>query len=202
VVQAAGFDPDGLPAVELEAPAEAVVGEEVEIATPTAGLYAPTIDFGDGKSAAGTAAMHVYDAPGEYELTAAGAEELGYRTSARKTIKVVAGGGEEEPPLEEEKGDEGTSGGGGGPSSGGSSAAGGASSSGSPPLPVQGSGSPAEAGCSAAQAARAKAAKALRRVRLKLAKASGPRAHSRLNAVKRQRLAVLQRAEARLAAAC
>jgi hypothetical protein len=203
LVQAAGYDPDGLPAVELEAPAEAVVGEEVEIATPTEGLYSPTIDFGDGESAAGTAAMHVYDAPGEYELTAAGAEELGYRASAQRTIKVVVpAGGEEEPPLGEEKGDEGTPGGGGGPSSGGSSAVGGASSSGTPPPPAQGSGSPAEAGCTAAQAGRAKAAKALRRVRLKLAKASGPKAHSRLTAVKRQRLAALQRAQARLAAAC
>jgi hypothetical protein len=202
VVQAAGYDPDGLPAVELEAPAEAVVGEEVEVSTLTAGLYSPMIDFGDGEEVAGTTAMHVYDAPGEYELTAGGAEELGYRASVQRTIKVVPAGGEEEPPLEEEKGDEGTSGGGGGPGSGGSSAAGGASSSGTPPSPAQGSGSPAEAGCAAAQAGRAKAAKALQRIRLKLAKASGPRAHSRLSAVKRQRLAALQRAQSRLEAAC
>jgi hypothetical protein len=202
VVQAAGYDPDGLPAVELEAPLEAVVGEEVEVATPTEGLYSPTIDFGDGESAAGTAAMHVYDAPGEYELAAAGAEELGYRVSAQSMIKVVASGGEKEPPAEEEeKGDEGTSGAGGGPGSGGSSG-GGASSSGTSPPPAQGSDSPAEAGCSAAQAARATAAKALRRVRLKLAKAAGPKAHGRLAAAKRRRLAVLLRAEARLAAAC
>jgi hypothetical protein len=198
VVQAAGYDPDGLPAVEVEAPAEAVVGEEVEVATPTEGLYAPTIDFGDGESMAGTAAMHVYDAPGEYELSAAGAEELGYRVSARKTIKVVASEGEKEPPAEEEEKDGGTPGSG----SGGSPAAGGAGSSGAPPAPAQGSASPAEAGCSAAQAARAKAVAALRQVRLRLAKAVGPKAHRRLAAAKHRRAAALKRAEARLAAAC
>jgi hypothetical protein len=201
VVQAAGYDPDGLPTVELEAPAEAVVGEEVEVATPTEDLYAPTIDFGDGESMAGTAAVHVYDAPGEYELEAAGAEELGYRASTQKTIKVVAGGDEKEPPLEEKEEGGGTPGAEGAPGSGGAST-GGASSSGTSPPPAQGSGPPAKDGCSAARAARAKAAAALRRVRLKLANAAGPKAHRRLAASKRHRLAALQRVEARLAAAC
>jgi hypothetical protein len=203
VVQAAGYDPDGLPAVELEAPLEAVVGEEVEVATPTEGLYSPTIDFGDGEEVAGAAAVHVYDAPGEYQLTAAGAEELGYRVSAQSTIKVLpggpGGGPDPEEGVEEEK--EGAPGEKGSPGPGGSSAVGGeAVPSALPttqaPLP------PVEDACAAAQAGRAKAASALRKARLKLARAAGPQAHKRLAAAKRRRAAALQRAEARLDAAC
>lgn len=210
VVQAAGFDPDGLPAVAVEAPVEAAVGEEVEVSTPTEGLYSPTIDFGDGEEVAGATAMHVYDAPGEYELTAAGAEELGYRVSAQRTIKIVPGElGEEEGPTEEEPAGEET-GKGGGPGSGGGQGSGdnpasggsGGSASTTVPPPAQGQPPATGADCTAAQAARAKAAKALKRAKLKLAHAAGPAAHRRLAAAKRHRDAALQRAEARLVAAC
>jgi len=194
VVQAAGYDADGLPAVELEAPLEATVGEEVEVSTPTAGLYSPTIDFGDGEEVAGTTAAHVYDAPGEYQLTAAGAEELGYRVSAQRTIKVLPGGpgegpGSEEKEKEDSPGDKGGTGSGGGGSSGNAPPA-------QAPLP------PAADACAAAQAGRAKAVAALKRARLKLARATGPKAHRRLAAAKRHRVAALRRAETRLTAAC
>lgn len=189
VVQAAGYDPDGLPAVELEAPLEAEVGEEVEVSTLTAGLYSPTIDFGDGEEVAGLTAMHVYDAPGEYELTAAGAEELGYRASAQRTIKIVGEMGAPDPPPP--------------PGSGGTGTGGGEASSGtSSPPSAQSPPPPAEDACAAAQAGRAKAAAALKRARLKLARAAGPKAHRRLAAAKHHRATALQRAEARLAAAC
>lgn len=49
VVQAAGYDPEGLPEVELEIPAEGTAGEPVEISTPTEGLFAPLLEFGDGE---------------------------------------------------------------------------------------------------------------------------------------------------------
>lgn len=192
VVQAAGYDPDGLPAVELEAPLEATVGEEVEVSTPTAGLYSPTIDFGDGEEVAGTTAAHVYDAPGEYQLTAAGAEELGYRVSAQRTIKVLPGGPGEGPGSEEEEGSPGDKGG---------TESGGGGSSGIGP-PAQAPLPPSEDACAAAQAGRAKAVAALKRARLKLAHAPGSKAHRRLAAAKRHRVAALQRAETRLAAAC
>ncbi|HWC48186.1 MAG TPA: hypothetical protein VG448_04840 [Solirubrobacterales bacterium] len=185
VVQAAGYDPDGLPAVELQAPLEAAVGEDVEVSLPTAGLYSPTIDFGDGEEVATATAAHVYDAPGEYQLTAAGAEELGYRASAQRTIKVLPGGPDEGP----------------GPGSGGSSGSGGGGSSATAP-PAQAPLPPSEDACAAAQAGRAKAVAALKRARLKLARAAGLKAHRRLAAIKRHRAAALQRAETRLAAAC
>jgi hypothetical protein len=199
VVQAAGYDPDGLPAVELEAPLEAVVGEEIEVATPTEGLYSPKIGFGDGEEVAGITAAHVYDAPGEYQLTATGAEELGYRVSAQSTIKILPEDSGEGPGPEGKKeggpGDKGSLG------SGGTSGPGSASSPTVPP--AQGAAPPAEDACGPARAARANAAKALRRTKLKLGRvAPGSRAHRRLAAVKQRRAAVLQRAEARLEAAC
>jgi hypothetical protein len=202
VVQAAGYDPDGLPAVELEAPLEAEVGEDVEVSTLTAGLYSPTIDFGDGDEVAALTAVHVYDAPGEYELTAAGAEELGYRASAQRTIKILPGGpgggpGSEEGEEEKERapGEEGS------PGSGGGSAAGGGGTP-SVPATTQAPLAAAEDACGTARAGRTKAVAALRKARLKLAHAAGSKAHRRLAAAKHRRAAALQRAEARLAAAC
>jgi hypothetical protein len=196
VVQAAGYDPDGLPEVELEAPLEGVVGEEVEIATPTAGLYAPTLEFGDGEGVAATAALHVYDAAGEYELTAAGAEELGYRASARRTIKIVAdpselgsgGGPEGEKPTP-------------GPEGGQPGSAPGASSGGSG-APPQAASPAASDSCEAASAARAAAARALKKVTRKLAAATGAKERRRLTAAKRKRRVALRQAEDRLTAAC
>jgi hypothetical protein len=187
VVQASGYDPDGLPTVEVEAPLEAVVGEEVEVATPTEGLYSPTIEFGDGEKVAGTAAVHTYDAPGEYEVTAAGAEELGYRASAQRTIEVLPSGDEEVPA--------GGSGGGSsnvGPPSSGSSAT--PPANGLPPSPID--------RCQPARAARTAAAQKLRSVSRRLASAEQPKAHRRLAAAKRKRSAALHRAEARVDAAC
>lgn len=206
VVQAAGYDPDGLPAVEVEAPLEAEVGEEVEVSTPTEGLYAPTIDFGDGEEVSGVTAMHVYDAPGEYELTAAGAEELGYRVSAQRTIKILPGepgeeeGPGEEPAPEETEKEPGT-GSGGGQGGGDQSPSGGGSASSALP-PSQGSPPAAEGACAAAQVARAQAATALKKAKLKLAAAAGPKARRHLAAAKHRRAVALQRAQARLAAAC
>jgi hypothetical protein len=188
VVQAAGYDPDGL-TVELEAPLEAEVGEEVEVSALTAGLYSPTIDFGDGEEVAGVTAAHVYDAPGEYELTAAGAEELGYRVSGQRTIKVI----EEELGAPDMPG---------GPGSDGIPTAGGGGSSGTPSPPVQGPPASGEDACATAQAAHANAVTALRRAKRKLAHAASPKAHRHLASAKRKRSAALRRAQARLDAAC
>jgi hypothetical protein len=100
VVQAAGYDPEGLPEVELEIPVEGTVGEPVEISTPTEELFAPLLEFGDGESVADTEASHVYEEPGEYEVTLGGAEVLGYRASAQRTITIAATGPEGEPEPE------------------------------------------------------------------------------------------------------
>ncbi len=96
LVRAAGYDPDGLPEVELEVPVEGTVGEPVEISTPTEELFAPLLEFGDGGSVADTEASHAYEEPGEYEVTLGGAEVLGYRASAQRTITIVRAGDEKE----------------------------------------------------------------------------------------------------------
>jgi hypothetical protein len=90
-IQAAGYDPLGAPTVEVEAPETATAGEEIEISTPTEGLWAPRIDFGDGETAPKTAAVHTYEKPGEYEVTFSGSEVLGYRSSVTRTITVEPG---------------------------------------------------------------------------------------------------------------
>lgn len=99
VVQAAGYDPDGPPAVDLEVPETGTAGEPVEISTPTEEVFAPLIEFGDGESVADTEASHVYEEPGEYEIKFGGAEELGYRASTQRTITILPA---EEPPSEPE----------------------------------------------------------------------------------------------------
>jgi hypothetical protein len=102
VVQAAGYDPEGLPEVELEVPVEGTVGKPVEISTPTEELFAPLLEFGDGGSVADTAASHVYEEPGKYDVVLGGAEVLGYRASAQRTITIAPAGDEGEPEPEGE----------------------------------------------------------------------------------------------------
>jgi hypothetical protein len=195
VVQAAGYDPDGLPEVEVEAPAEGEVGEPIEVSTPTEGLYSPQIEFGDGTEVAGTEATHVYDEPGTYLVKAAGAEELGYRAVAQRTITIVGegdGGGGEEENGEPESG-----GGGGGSQEGGTKVA-------DPPAPPVTPGVPPgpTQACLTAAAARDAAAARVHRLRPKLASAVGAKARRRLAAAMRKREAALRRARARVASAC
>jgi hypothetical protein len=95
-VQAAGYDPEGLPEVELELPASAEAGEPVAISVASE-LYSPRIDFGDGESTAGTATSHTYDQPGEYVVSGSGAEVLGYKTSALRTITILPAGAATSP---------------------------------------------------------------------------------------------------------
>jgi hypothetical protein len=191
VVQAAGYDPDGLPEVEVEAPAEGEVGEEIEISTPTEGLYSPEIDFGDGEKAAGTEATHVYDEPGTYLVRAAGAEELGYLGFAEQTLTIV-GDGEAEPDPEPEQQ----------PGPGGGEGSGGGDPQADPPAGT----APPLAGpsplCAGSETALAVAARRLRSVRVKLESAGSPKAQRRLVATMHRRQAALRRARARVAANC
>jgi hypothetical protein len=184
VVQAAGYDPEGLPVVELEAPVEATVGETVEISTPTEGLFAPLLEFGDGNSVADTEAVHVYEDPGEYEVSLAGAELLGYRASTQSPIKIVPSGpGEPEKP---------------GPTQGGTS---GGAAEGS-----TGADSPADGGqaasCLAARATRDAAQRRLAAIAAKLSRVANPAAARRLRAAKRRQAEALRRARNRAAASC
>ncbi len=194
VVQAAGYDPEGLPEVELEVPVEGVVGEPVEISTPTEELFAPLLEFGDGESVTDTEASHVYEEPGEYEVTLGGAEVLGYRASAQRTITIAAAGSEDEPEPEPEAKPELPQPNGGGaqtPPALGSSAGPGPAT---PPVSPQ---------CLAALAARDAARNRL--VSLAAARrhaADGTSRAARLLAAKRAQAAVLRRARRRVAAAC
>jgi hypothetical protein len=187
-VQAAGYDPEGLPEVELEVPVEGTVGEPVEISTPTEGLFAPLLEFGDGGSVADTEATHVYEEPGKYEVTLGGAEILGYRASVRETITIApagSGGGGEESKTEVEA-----------PVGNSGSSGAGAGSSGN----QVGSPSPSAA-CLAAEASRDSALHHLRALGSKLARAKGPAAR-RLTAAKRKQAARLAGARQRVAGAC
>ena len=187
-VQAAGYDPDGIPEVTVEAPAEGTTGEPVEVSTPTEDLYSPEIEFGDGESVAGTAGTHCYDEPGEYEVVAAGAEELGYRGTATRTITIRDSG--EGPPDEEE-------------STGGSGE--GDDHRDGPPAPAMTSATPSTSSqpspasaCESARAARRDAALGLRQAKRRLKRAPSPR-RSRMAAAK---ATTLRRASARVASVC
>lgn len=177
VVQAAGYDPEGLPVVELEVPTEATVGEPVQISTPTEDLFAPLLEFGDGKSVADTEANHVYEVPGVYDVTLAGAELLGYRASTQSTIKIVS---EPEKPGEP------------------ASASGPQARDGSATLDEQGK----SATCIAARAARDATLHRLRSIAGKLSRAGGPGEARRLAAAKRRQATALHRARGRVAVAC
>jgi hypothetical protein len=195
VVQAAGYDPEGLPEVELEVPVEGTVGEPIEISTPTEELFAPLLEFGDGDSVADTEASHVYDEPGEYEVTLGGAEVLGYRASAQRSIAIAPAGDESESE----------------PEPGGEAEAGlPGSSVGGTQIPANGSpggGSGAVAATASPQCVAATAARdAAHRRLVVLGRAwrhAGSTARAdRLLAAKRAQAVALRRARRRAAAAC
>jgi hypothetical protein len=198
-VQAAGYDPGGIPTVEVEAPAEGMVGQPVEISTPTAGLFAPLIEFGDGTSAPEAEATHTYDEAGEYEVKVGGAEVLGYRATTERTIAIAAAGSspEPEPEPEEEPGPKPN------PESAGPGAI--VPTKGSTP-PAGGESPPATAppspACAKAEAARDQALRGLKVAATKLSRAHGVPELRRLSAAKRRQAVALRRARQRLASSC
>ena len=183
-VQAAGYDPDGLPTVELEVPVTGTVGEPVAISTPTEGLYAPLIEFGDGESVADTQASYEYEEPGEYKVTLGGAEVLGYRSSAQRTITIVPADSSSEPEAES-------------PGPGAKEMPAVTSSADPPPTAP----SPSTR-CVAAQAARDSALRRFKFIGAKLSRARGTRGARRLTAARRAQAAVLRGARQRVADAC
>lgn len=193
VVQAAGYDPEGLPEVELEVPAEGTVGEPVEISTPTEELFAPMLEFGDGERVADTEASHVYEEPGKYDVVLAGAEVLGYRASAQRTIAIEPAGDEIEGKPESESKLE--------PSTPGSNDSQAPALSGPNPTTPSAGQQPPSAKCLAAVASRDAALRGLRIVALKLSHADG-QGTRRLAAARRAKADVLRRARRRVAAVC
>lgn len=196
VVQAAGYDPNGIPNVEVEAPAEAVVGEPVEVSMATAGLFAPLIEFGDGASAPEAEAVHTYDEPGEYQVKVGGAELLGYRAMTQQTIKIAPAGSSSEPEEEEESNPKPN------PESSGPSTItpkGSTPPAAAEPPPTAASPSPV---CLQAEVGRDQALRSLKAAGTKLRRARGTAAARHLRAAKHKQAAALRRARQRLAAAC
>lgn len=195
VVQAAGYDPEGLPEVELEVPVEGTVGKPVEISTPTEELFAPLLEFGDGESVADTAASHVYEEPGKYEVVLGGAEVLGYRASAQRTITIAPAGGEGEgePEPKGEPEAEPPGGGAGGTQIPAAVSAGVGAASAAPGVSPQ---------CAAATTARDAARRRLAMVSKAWRHAGGAPKPARLLAAKRAQAAALRGARLRAAAAC
>jgi hypothetical protein len=198
LVQAAGYDPEGLPEVELEIPATGTVGEPVEISTPTEELFAPLLDFGDGESVADSEASHVYEDPGKYDVILGGAEVLGYRVSAQRTITIEPAGGESEGEGEgePEPGKPETElpgAGGGGTQVPAAVNPGGGSGEAGPPVSPQ---------CLAATAARDSAHHRLAALVAAWHHAAGTPKADRLLAAKRAQAAALRRARRRAAAVC
>jgi hypothetical protein len=195
VVQAAGYDPEGLPEVELEVPVEGTVGEPVEISTPTEELFAPLLEFGDGESVADTEASHVYEEPGKYDVVLGGAEVLGYRASAQRTITIAPAGGEgeAEPEPEGEPEAELPGGGAGGTQIPTAVSAGAGAAPAGPAVSPQ---------CTAATTARDAARRRLAVVNKAWRHADGTPKAARLLAAKRAQAAALRRARLRAAAAC
>jgi hypothetical protein len=191
VVQAAGYDPEGLPEVELEVPVEGTVGEPIEISTPTEELFAPLLEFGDGESVADTEASHAYDEPGEYKVTLGGAEVLGYRASTQRTITIAPAGDESEGEPEAELP--------GGGLGGTQAPVTGSSGGGSGPGAVAAAASPQ---CVAATAARDAARRRLVVLGAAWRHAGSTAKADRLLAAKRAQAAVLRRARHRATAAC
>ncbi len=198
-VQAAGYDPDGPPAVEIEVPPTATVGEPVEISTPNEELFAPLIEFGDGESVADTEATHEYEEPGEYEVTFGGAEVLGYRSSAQRTIAILpaepSSEPEPEPGPEVESEPEVESPGRGAPESKGVASS---AHSSNPPAAAP---SPSP-NCLAAEAARGSALRRLKLIGAKSSHVRGAAAARRLAAAKHKQAGDLRRARQHVASAC
>lgn len=195
-VQAAGYDPEGAPVVDIEAPSTGTVGEPVEVSTPTEELFAPLIEFGDGESVADTQASHEYDEAGEYQVTVGGAEVLGYRSSTQRTITILPAGSSPDPegetPGSDPKGESP------GPSGTGAKATPGVS-----PAPSSAAIDPQlSTECAAAEASRVSALHRLRRTGAKLSRAGGANETRRLTAAKRRQAAALAKARQRVAGAC
>jgi hypothetical protein len=195
-VQAAGYDPDGTPVVEVEVPATGTVGEQIEISTPTEGLFAPLIEFGDGESVDDTQANHEYDEAGEYQVTVGGAEVLGYRSSTQRTITILPAGSSPDPEGETPGSDP----------KGKPSGPGGTGGKATPVMPTAGSSAAIDpqpsTACAAAKASRASALRRLRHTGAKLSRASSANETRRLTAAKRRQAAALAKARQRIAAAC
>lgn len=176
-VQAAGFDAVAPPAERIEVPESGTVGEPVEVSIPPEDIWSPEFDFGDGAKVAATSATHVYEEKGEFEVSFASTNVLGYPTVAHRTIEIV-------PAAEMPEGE---------------SPAGASQPPPGPRVESAPSSGPAESmgadsdPCRRAHAAHGRAVAQLRRTRARLAAVSSPGRAAALHRLVRVRLSVVRR---------
>jgi hypothetical protein len=91
IIQAAGYDVDPPLLQGLSVPPTGTVGDPVAISMAPFDVWplaSTGFSFGDGSSAPGTAASHVYGSPGTYRVTATATGSGGATVSANDTISI------------------------------------------------------------------------------------------------------------------
>jgi hypothetical protein len=152
------------------------VGEPVEVSIPPEDIWSPELDFGDGTKVAATSATHVYEEEGEFEVSFASTNVLGYPTVANRTIEI--GVAAETPEGESPTGT--------------SPQPPGPQAESAPPGPTESNGADPDP-CRRAHAAHTRAVARLRRTRARLAAASSPERAAALHRLVRARVSVVRR---------
>ena len=92
VVRAAGFDAAGPLLDGLTVPATATVGTAVAVSVRPLDVWSAPVTtdwaFGDGGTATGDGASHVYAAPGSYDVVVTSTDAIGNTTVERRTVVV------------------------------------------------------------------------------------------------------------------
>jgi hypothetical protein len=92
VVRAAGYDAAGPLLDGLTVPATATAGTPVAVSVRPLDVWSPPVTtdwaFGDGGTATGDSASHVYTAPGSYDVVVTSTDAIGNTTVERRTVVV------------------------------------------------------------------------------------------------------------------
>jgi PKD domain len=187
-VQAAGYNVHGPPSEQIEVPETGSVGASVEVTMPPVDAWSPELDFGDGTQVAASSATHVYAEPGEYDVSFASTDVLGYRAVAHRTIAIGPAEESPDPDPDPESPDP-------DPESAGSP-----SPLASVPGPVPAGDSPEN--CVMAQAARKEALHLLRSTQARLRRARFSAEAQKLRHRVRRQASALRRARDRVDRAC
>jgi len=183
-VQAAGYNIHIPPSEQIEVPEAGSVGAPVEVTMPPVDVWSPELDFGDGTQVAASSATHVYEEPGEYDVTFASSDVLGYRTVVHRAIAIGVADESPDPDPESPDPDPAAS----------------ASALGSVQGPVP-AGDPPE-GCVRAQAARERALDLLTSTRARLRRARSSAEARKLRHRARRQGSALRRARDRVEVSC
>jgi hypothetical protein len=92
-IQAAGFDGEAPTVGAIDGPATATAGVPVAFSAQASDVWSPVQlawAFGDGATAGGPSAAHVFATPGERQVTVTATDATGRATSASRTVAVSA----------------------------------------------------------------------------------------------------------------